>query len=298
MDIAIILTGHAYLPEAWAYADHLKRSGHSAQLVASPEAAGGADAAIAFNLRHQRKLHRLGIAAVHEYHSLSAGRLRMVKDVVKRWAAPRPRARIFTEPHIRPSLGFAEDVPTLLRPVGVDAAIFGCGNRAPTHDIVYCGSIERQGVVRAMEQLAERGWRIIAFGNVPADVDRRRLATLDIDFAGPIGRDDVPEALSRARFGLNVTPDVAPFNIQTSVKTLEYAAAGLGIIANRYGWMERFAATHGLQPLWLDDVLGAGKAAVTGLQVPDTDPRRFAHLEWNRLLTASGFVSFLSSAIA
>lgn len=107
MDIAIILTGHAYLPEAWAYADHLRRSGHSAQLVTSPDAALGADAAIAFNLAHQRQLHRLGITSVHEYHSLSAGHLRQLKDIVKRIAAPRPRARIFTESHIQKEIGRA-----------------------------------------------------------------------------------------------------------------------------------------------------------------------------------------------
>lgn len=296
LHIAIILTGHAYLPEAWAYRDHLCAAGHAARLVDSPEDAEGADIAIAFSLGHQRRLKQLRIPAIHEYHSLSAGRLRLAKDMAKRFAAPTPRARIFTEEHIRRSLGFAEDVPTLLRPVGVDAAIFGCAAQAtPTHDIVFCGSIERRGVVEAMERLARNSWRVIAFGSVPPQIDRPRLSALGIDFAGPIARADVPAALGRARFGLNVTPDVVPFNRQTSVKTLEYAAAGLGIIANRYGWVDQFAADHGVPLLWLDDVLDGGRDAVAQLPVPVYDPQRLAHLEWNALLELAGFAAFVSA---
>ena len=147
-----------------------------------------------------------------------------------------------------------------------------------------------------MERLARNGWRIIAFGNVPLQIDRPRLSALGIEFAGPIARADVPAALGRARFGLNVTPDVLPFNRQTSVKTLEYAAAGLGIIANRYGWMEQFAADHDVPVLWLDDVLRGGRDAIGRMQVPVHDPQRLAHLEWNALLERTGFAAFVGKA--
>lgn len=297
MQVAIILTGHAYLPEAWAYRDHLGTAGFAARLADAPEDAADADIAIAFSLQHQRSLHRMGIPAIHEYHSLSAGPLRHAKNLAKRFAAPRPRARIFTEAHIRRSLGFGQDVPTLLRPVGIDAGIFGCtATSAPTHDIVYCGSIERNGVVDMMERLASQGWRIIAFGKVPPTVDQARLASIGIDFAGPITRDQIPAALARARFGLNFTPDVPPFNRQTSVKTLEYAAAGLRIIANRYDWMIGFAADHAIAPHWLDDVLAQGRDALVHAPAPAADPQRLAHLEWNRLLETIGFARFVSAA--
>ena len=298
MHVAIILTGHAYLPEAWAYRDHFAALGWQARLAASPDEATGADIAIAFSLAHQRRLRQLGIPAIHEYHSLSAGPLRLAKNLAKRFAAPTPRARIFTEKHIQLSLGFAADVPTLLRPVGIDAAIFGCtANSAPSHDIVYCGSIERHGVVDTMEQLADQGCRIIAFGTVPQSVDQARLASKGIDFAGPIAREHVPAALARGRFGLNITPDVAPFNRQTSVKTLEYAAAGLGIIANRYAWMQSFTAEHAIAPLWLDDILVHGRDALDHGDRPACEPHRLAHLEWNRLLDSVGFARFVSAAV-
>lgn len=74
LNVAIILTGHAYLPEAWAYHRHLAARGWSARVVDDPESARGVDLAIAFSLTQQRALQRLGVPAVHEYHSLSAGR--------------------------------------------------------------------------------------------------------------------------------------------------------------------------------------------------------------------------------
>lgn len=39
---------------------------------------------------------------------------------------------------------------------------------------------------------------------------------------GPVNRDQLPEIYKNARFGLNYTPDIYPYNVQTSTKTLEY----------------------------------------------------------------------------
>lgn len=233
LNVAIILTGHAYLPEAWAYHRHLAARGWFARVVDDPESARGADLAIAFSLTQQRALQRLGVPAVHEYHSLSAGRWRHVKDAVKRLAAPPAAGRIFSDPHIARRMHFADGLPALIRPMGVDAAIFGCLQKAvPTHDIVYCGSFRRAGLADAMIALAQFGWRVIAYGTLEDAHVRQRLESAGVDLPGAITRAQVPAALARARFGLNFTPDVAPLNRQPSVKSLEYAAAGLTIIAN------------------------------------------------------------------
>lgn len=238
LNVAIILTGHAYLPEAWAYHRHLAARGWFARVVDDPESAREADLAIAFSLTQQRALQRLGVPAVHEYNSLSAGRWRHVKDAVKRLAAPPAAGRIFSDPHIARRMHFTDGLPVLIRSMGVDAAIFGCLQKAvPTHDIVYCGSFRRAGLADAMIALAQFGWRVIAYGTLEDAHVRQRLESAGVDLPGAITRAQVPAALARARFGLNFTPDVAPLNRQPSVKSLEYAAAGLTIIANRYPWM-------------------------------------------------------------
>ncbi len=299
LNVAIILTGHAYLPEAWAYHRHLIARGWPARVVDHPDAARGADLAITFSLAHQWALQRLGVPAVHEYHSLSAGRWRHAKDAVKRLAAPPAAGRIFSEQPIAQRMRFAAGPPVLIRPMGVDAAIYGCTqNAAPTHDIVYCGSFGRSGVADALMALAHCGWRVVAFG-APDDAPvRTRLESAGVDLPGAIAREQVPAALARARFGLNFTPDIAPLNRQTSVKSLEYAAAGLTIIANRYPWIERFAREQGAPVQWLDDVLAMGAAGPGKLAPQPAEPGQMAQLEWDRLLDRVGFKEFLERCVA
>ena len=107
------------------------------RLIERVDDAAGCGLAIVFSLRHQWAVRRLGVPAIHEFHSLSAGRARWIKDMVKRHGAPRAVARIFTESHIQDRFDFAETVPTLLRPVGVDAAIFGCATGSePEYDLI------------------------------------------------------------------------------------------------------------------------------------------------------------------
>jgi hypothetical protein len=60
---------------------------------------------------------------------------------------------------------------------------------------------------------------------------------------GPVSRDQLPEIYKNARFGLNYTPDIYPYNVQTSTKTLEYLASGLGVISNKYKWSEFFSVS-------------------------------------------------------
>ncbi len=295
MHIAILLTGHAYLPEAWAYRDHLLARGHRPLLIDRADDAAGADLAIVFTLSDQWRMHWLGVPAVHEYHSLSAGRGRVIKDIAKRFGAPRPRGRIFTEEPIRRRLGFATRRPTLMRPVGVDAAMIDCARGAqPDHDIVFCGSLQRVGVLPMIEHLARRGWRMLVIGHVPAGIDLAAYATLPISFTGALSRADLPAALARARFGLNVTPDIFPFHRQTSTKCLEYAAAGLGIISNRYRWAEEFAAAFDFPMIWLDDILPLAPDAAHRLSPPPFDTGRIADLRWDRLLDRVGFIDFLA----
>lgn len=299
MDVAIVLTGQAYLPEAWAYQRHLAARGWAARVVGSTDEARGADLAISFSLSQHRALHRLPVPAVHEYHSLSCGRWRLAKDLVKRLAAPPPVGRIFSEPHIARRMRFGAGLPSLLRPMGFDAAIAGCARIAePDHDIVYCGTFARPGVTDTLAALGRTGWRVIAFGALDDASARARMADAGVELPGAIARDAVPAALARARFGLNVTPDLAPWNRQASVKTLEYAAAGLGIIANRYPWVEAFARDHGIAVHWLDEVLARGPEAVATLQPTPADPDRVAYLEWDRLLERAGFAEFIKRCAA
>ena len=149
-------------------------------------------------------------------------------------------------------------------------------------------------MLATIERLARLGRRALVVGSPPPHDDLSRFVGLPVTFAGPLRRADIPAALASARFGLNDTPDVFPYNRQTSIKTLEYAAAGLGIIANRYAWVQDFAVKYEVPILWLDDVIKMGPGAAERLTRTWFDPAQLAQIEWGRLLDSIGFVGFLS----
>lgn len=294
MHVAIVLTGRAYLPEAFAYSRYLTERGHRAECVDGPDAIGDADIAIVFSIRDQWAARRSGAKIVHEYHSLSTGRFKAAKHLLKRLLAPRPAGRIFLNGHVAARYGFHGGMPAIVRPMGIDAEFFGCAaGGTPDVDIVYCGSLGRIGVLPTFAGLAERGFRLLAIGDVPDGADLSAFTGLPVEFTGQLPREALPSALARARFGLNVTPDAYPYNIQTSTKTIEYAAAGLGIISNRYRWIEDFASERQAAILWLDQLTSPEELAThTAGSVDVTD------LLWSHILDETGFERFLQSTLS
>lgn len=294
MHVAIVLTGRAYLPEAFAYRRYLTERGHRAECVDGPDAIGDADIAIVFSIRDQWAARRSGAKVVHEYHSLSTGRFKAAKHLIKRVLAPRPAGRIFLNDHVAARYGFQGGTPAIVRPMGIDAEFFGCAlGSAPDKDIVYCGSLGRSGVLPTIAKLAERGFSLLVIGGVPDGTDLGAFTGLSVEFTGQLPREALPAALARARFGLNVTPDAYPYNVQTSTKTIEYAAAGLGIVSNRYRWIEDFAGERQASILWLD-TLETSAQLVTWV----TKPVDASDLLWSRVLDDAGFEPFLQALLA
>jgi hypothetical protein len=293
MHVAIVLTGRAYLPEAYAYRRYLTERGHRAECVDRPDAIGDADIAIVFSIRDQWAARRSGAKVVHEYHSLSTGKFKAAKHLVKRMLAPRPAGRIFLNDHVAERYGFQGSTPAIVRPMGIDAEFFDCAvGGSPDKDIVYCGSLGRRGVLSTIAELARRGFTLLVIGDIPDGTDIGAFAGLPVEFTGQLPRDDLPAALARARFGLNVTPDAYPYNIQTSTKTIEYAAAGLGIISNRYRWIDHFARERSAAILWLDRL--TSPEALAGYVAAPID---VTDLLWSHILDEAGFERFLLSTL-
>lgn len=286
MKVAICRSAKAYLPEADAYRRYLTDHGIAARCVDKRSDIEPGELAILFRFEDQfsRDLHAR--RRVHEEHNIPVGLRGAIRSVSLR-AGGRPDGEIRLEQadDALPD----RDCPKLVRPCGVDEAIFAVTpNANPDFDLAYCGSLDRPGVPAEIERLARLGFRIAVYGRIPPGTPQSRMEAAGVQFFGRISRHEVPEALANTRAGLNVTPDRPPWNRQESIKTLEYLAAGLPVVSNRYRWAAQFADARQTAFLWLDDVEDPAS-----LERHHPARVNLSDRVWATLLDRVGFIDFL-----
>ena len=249
MKIGIPLSKFAYTPEAYAYEKYLKKLGHQIQL--DYELDPDNDINIYFmGTRPFWKKNEGRAIEVHEYQSLSTPPYAQFKNLAKKIVNKKPNGRIFLNEFVHRDLSFSDNIPYIYRDMGVDEALFQSPSENPLYDIVYCGSIAgRNGLIEVLRRLA-RNYKVVVVGQV-SDLESSLLKHENITILGRVERKDLPEIYRASRFGLNFTPDIYPYNIQTSTKTLEYLASGLGVISNKYKWSEHFFSKIQYTPVWL-----------------------------------------------
>lgn len=295
MIVEIGLKREAYTPEAFAYCDYLSERGHVARLCDESLMTDDADIRIYF--MGMRPIWGQGRrergCVIHEYQSLSIPPFARIKDLAKKFCNSTPSGRIFLNPIVRSGLAFSDRVPCVFRDMGVGKTLFAAPPSNPEYDVLYCGTVDsRPGLLKQLIRLADLGLKVLVVGTASDAAVSVLRGRPSICLAGRLARQDLPQAFSSARTGLNYTPDMHPFNIQTSTKTLEYCAAGLGLVSNRYAWINKFARDRGFDPLWLDRIQSKDdllRHVFTPVDVSD--------LEWSRVLDASGMLDFLLAAV-
>lgn len=253
MKVAILRSAKAYLPEVDAYRDFLRARGIDARATEQPEDITHDELAILFRGRDHVSRAIRARRRIHEEHNHPTRSKRLLRRAALS-LGPSPDGMVLLDHLLSPAQVRHE--ATLVRETGFDAALLETRPAArPDFDLVYCGTLERPGLAEGFDMLARRGFRLAVYGEVPDRFPRHSLERGGLTFFGRIGRQDVGAALANARAGLNLTPDLAPVRYQDSMKTLEYLAVGLPVVANRYRWMEAFADRHALQVGWLDTML-------------------------------------------
>ena len=170
---------------------------------------------------------------------------------------------------MRERLGFADDVPSNLRDMGVAQHFFDARNTQPrteapwlvgnaSHaqgvvlqknetdlnaefDLVYLGEMSRLApFMPLLQSIHDANRTLLLVGDVPDNLRSKLPPT--VSCTGRVPHAQVPHHLLRARFGLNLVSNVAPYHQQTSTKLLEYCAVGLPVVSNNYAWVRNFAA--------------------------------------------------------
>lgn len=286
MKIGITLKNGAYTPEAYAYESYLVKKGLQVELD--------------YNLdpNNDVNIYFMGVrpffskssgraTEIHEYQSLSVPPFSAIKDSVKRVINRKPSGRIFLNNIVRDGLGFSDGIKYINRDMGVDENFYNINpNPNPEFDIVYSGSIVgRDGLIETITKLSIN-YRIMLIGLVSQDLINYFKNNKNVSLVGKVERHELPELYSKCRFGLNFTPDVYPFNIQTSTKTLEYLASGLSLISNKYQWIVSFKDEHNIPILWLDDFQNLN----CNIQY---DRDLLKDFKWDNILENSNFLNFI-----
>lgn len=289
MKVGITLKTNAYTPEAYAYEKYLQELGHQVQL--DYELDPNNDVNIYFmGTRPFWKKNEGRAIEVHEYQSLSTPPHAQFKNLAKKIVNKKPNGRIFLNEFVYRDLSFIDNIPYIYRDMGVDEALFQSPNENPLYDIVYCGSIAgRNGLIEVLRRLAGN-YKVVVVGQV-SDLESSLLRHKNITLLGRVERKDLPEIYRNCRFGLNFTPDLYPYNIQTSTKTLEYLASGLDVISNKYKWSEQFFNEIDYQPIWLDNCDFIKNIEVNNIMVGS--PTSMGKYAWNSILSDSNFDGFL-----
>ena len=237
-----------------------------------------------------------GRYVVHEYNSLSTPPLAHLKNLIKKTVNKRPDRRVFLNEKVRHDFGFRDGAPSHIRDMGIDERFFNV-KKNPEYDFVLAGGLGRGPVITKVLDCFATGalqdCSVILIGDAPQDMEDRYAGHDNIIFKGRVPYEDMPALMGRARYGLNIQPDVYPFNVQTSTKLLEYCATGLPVVTTGYTWAAAFEALYGARFFRLPgDMAGFDRQSVENydFKVPDV-----SSLKWETIIAQSELFSFLET---
>lgn len=182
------------------------------------------------------------IPCVHEYASLSVGRVAKLKDFIKRNLNAKPSLRIFLNHAVQQRYSFCDAIPCCYRDMGVDVQFFCAGAAKKRYDFVYVGNMGADRKFhRVLEFFSKHPEATLLLVGVPEDSlydTYKRFENLI--FAGKVPYQEVPVLARQAEYALNYIPDTYPYNMQTSTKLLEYVAMDLKVVTTSYFWVNNF----------------------------------------------------------
>jgi len=239
---------------------------------------------------------------IHDYRSLSVGRMKRVKDFCKRMFNARPDLRVFQNDEIRRSLGFVEDSRTLYLPMGVPDIFVD--NRGPGEscdtDFVYIGSMlaERRCELMIDSFLRRFGASKLfrLYGARQLELEARYADHPNVQFCGSVPQHELIPVLKSARVGVAYFPNHFPHILQTPTKLMEYAALGMRILANEQPQNRATAQDYGVACLWgpADDMF---RDVPEDISWPDNSALDADLMRWSSVFGRSGIVQAIAAGL-
>lgn len=298
MKIAFINNGKSYLPEIKAYTDYLNKRGFSAMEVYSDqkEVIEKFDIVWKFmglDMKQDNK-HQFYI---HEYCSLSVGKLSKQKDLLKKYLNCKPTGRLFLNEELYQRMNFKDNLPYLKRDMGISHSFYTNQDKKD-YDFIYLGDTSKSRKLNNLLtnfKTQNRDQNIIVIGSISNELYKNFKSADNIIFTGKINHEDVPSVASKAVYGINYVPNIFPFNIQTSTKLLEYCALGLKIITTDYNWVNQFEENRGARFLKVDEDLT--NFTRDRIEKFDFYTPNVEDLRWENIFENIGLIHYINTSI-
>ncbi|CAM2171439.1 Glycosyltransferase [Burkholderia latens] len=244
---------------------------------------------------------------IHDYRSLSVGRLAALKDRVKRALNVRPDLRIFQNARMRDAMAFRDGVRSLLLPMGVPDWIFDPA-RADAHDarqtaagrFCYIGEMSRErgfDKVLAAYRDARRDEAdtLVLVGNPEPEIRAAFADTPGIRFVGRVPQPDALRIVRDSEYAVCFFPYHRPHCFQTPTKLLEYASLGKKIVCNDAPSNVRTAHELGIQCHVTGATIFDELFPLSKIRASCPDPAAMKSLEWGRVIERSGVLAYIDA---
>ncbi|RQZ68232.1 glycosyltransferase [Burkholderia sp. Bp9004] len=250
---------------------------------------------------------------IHDYRSLSVGRLAAVKDGVKRVLNARPDLRIFQNERMRDAMAFRDGVRSLLLPMGVpdwifdqadaDVAAGGAAGAEPTSSGRFCyiGEMSRErGFHKVLaayrDARRDESDTLVLVGNPEPAIHAAFADTPGIHFVGRVPQPDALRIVRDSEYAVCFFPYHRPHCFQTPTKLLEYASLGKKIVCNDAPSNVRTADELGIQCHVTGATIFDELFPLSRIRATRPDPASMKSLEWGRVIERSGVLAYIDAA--
>ena len=293
MKIGILGKSQSYLPEAIAYKKYLTKFDHQILITNNYNEIQNFDTIIMFMGFYPQKRNE-NSKYIHEYNSLSLQPYAHLKNKLKNYLNFKPDKRIFLNNYVKFFFNFRDNISYLNRDMGYDISFKNCQkiiNKKIEFDLVYTGSFDnRKGLLECIKYLSKFGFKIALIGNMKNKLYNEFKKIDNVSLLGKLNLDEIIKIFNITKCGLNYTPDIFPFNVQSSTKTIEYSAAGLGVLSNRYIWVETFEKSRTANFLYLDQLKSKDQIYNYNFKNAYVDD-----LIWENILKKNNFKEFIEN---
>lgn len=251
MKIFVELPNHITMPDPLAYKEYFESYGDEVTINSDYDINENFDVIIKFQGYDIKKNNKSFL--IHDYVSSSIGKFQSLKNFFKIIFSVKPNLRLFLNKDVHKSFFNVDDVTFMYRDMGYFDSSIQKAHNNKLYDVVYAGSIEgREGLLSCILDL-RKNFKKIAVAGKANKKTQDVLISHNIKYLGILNREEIDTLFNNSKYGLNYVPNTKPFNFQTSTKVIEYLSRDMGVISNRYQWIEKFSLENDLKINFLDE---------------------------------------------